>query len=263
MKTLPFLFIFLFFCPQHGFAKVKTKKIFYASDSLKHVGFLAWNSGKKSKRVGILLLPEWWGLNDDIKNKAKKLAKMGYTVLAADLYGSGKKTNNPKEAEKLLSALEGKKNNIARQSFMAAYLTLKRQKNVQSDKIALIGYGFGGALATDMSRRGIDAKALVNFYGPVKTTVKIKPGSIRSEVLWIKGEDDAWIEKSMEEDFKKEMDGASVKYRIITYPKTFHSFTNPQATKIGEKHRFFVKYSPDASKRSWLEMIHFLNRIFK
>lgn len=258
MKILILSIGLLFFSPLYAKTKVETKDFNYKVGKEKHIGYLAWNSQSKGKSPGILLVPEWWGLNEDIKNKAKRLAEMGYVVLAIDLYGNGITTKDPEQAGKWLAQLQAKDTKASTEAFMAGLFELKKNKKVLPQKVAVVGYSFGGALATEMARRGHELKAVVNFHGAVRTDKKARPGFVKAPILWLKGEHDSFIDKKMEEDFRKEMKDAKAKLKVVTYKNTFHSFTYPEATEIGKKHNFFISYNPVSDKESWEQMRVFL-----
>ena len=219
------------------------------------------DSQKKSKRPGILIAPEWWGINSDMKAKALKLAQLGYVVLVADFYGQGLTTDNPDQAGKYLDSIQGKNKRMATTAFMSALFKLKNHKLVNSKKIAIIGYSFGGGLATDLARNGLDVKAVINFHGAVLGKKTARPGFVKAHILWLKGEHDSFIDKKMEDNFRKEMTKAHAKFKIITYKDTFHSFTFKDADRIGKKHNFFIKYHPLSDKQSWNQTKLLLKRV--
>lgn len=258
MRTQVGILLFAFFISSMGAAKVQVANLNYKSEVGLHKSKL-YNPGGKNL-PGVLILPEWWGLNKDMEGKGEFLASQGYVVLVADLYGGGQTAESPDSASALLKMIDGKK---ARQSFMAALLQLKKVQNVDSNKIAVIGYGFGGGLATDMARRKVPVRAFVNFFGAVAPPEAKKKTSIQRPYLWIKGEHDAYIDKKMEESLQKEMAAFKSLLQIETYKNTFHSFTNPMATAIGKRYHFPIDYSSSSTKKSWALLKTFLSKNLK
>lgn len=124
---------------------IEGKAVTYSADGVTMKGFLAYDSAIIGKKPGVLVVHEWWGLNQYAQKRARMLAQLGYTALAVDMYGGGKQAAHPDDAGKFSSALM-KDFATAKTRFMAALEFLKRQKPVDSDKIAAIGYCFGGEL---------------------------------------------------------------------------------------------------------------------
>ena len=140
------------------------KSIDYSADGVQLKGFLVYDNNVKGKRPGVLVVHEWWGLNDYTKRRARMLAELGYTALAVDMYGDGKTADNPEEAQKLaISVYQNIK--AGEDRFLAAYNFLKNQETTDPDLIAAIGYCFGGSIVLQMARIGIDLKAVVSFHG--------------------------------------------------------------------------------------------------
>ncbi len=145
-------------------AAVVTKTVEYEQDGTKLKGFLAYDDAVKDKRPGVLVFPEWWGLNDYAKGRAKQLAELGYVAFAADLYGDGKVIDvaHPEDAGKMATAL---RMNIKtwRGRAEAALKQLTGQANVDATKVAAIGYCLGGSTALELAYSGADIKAVATL----------------------------------------------------------------------------------------------------
>jgi dienelactone hydrolase len=225
-------------------------------------GYLVYNPKIKGKRPGVLVVHEWWGLSDNIKQRTRMLAALGYTAMAVDMYGSGKQISHPEDAEKLSAELM-KNFDTAKNRFLAALNFLKKQKNIDTQNIAAVGYCFGGGMVLNMARQGIDLKGVVSIHGnlvPVKTA---KPGDIKARILVLHGADDKFVTKEQIESFKQEMKNARADYHFISYPGAMHGFTNPDADKISKKFNIPLGYNAEADQKSWMEMTKFLREIFK
>jgi dienelactone hydrolase len=138
--------------------------------------------------------------------------------------------------------------------FMAAMDLLKQQETVNPDKIAAIGYCFGGGVVLNMARSGADLKGVASFHGSLGTSAPAQPGQVKARVLVMHGADDKFIPPDVVKAFKDEMDSAGVDYKFIAYPGALHSFTNPDADKFAEQFGMPVKYDPAADEQSWNEL---------
>ena len=154
------------FCAGSAAAKpmVEGKDVQYSADGVVLKGYLAYDKNVKGKRPGVLVVHEWWGLNDYARKRANMLAEMGYVALAVDMYGDGKQAMHPDDAGKFSSELM-KNFDVAKARFMAALEFLKAQPAVDPDRIAAIGYCFGGGVVLNMARQGVDLKGVASFHG--------------------------------------------------------------------------------------------------
>jgi dienelactone hydrolase len=242
--------------------KIETKGLDYSAQGVVMRGYLAYGGNLKGKRPGVLVVHEWWGLNDYARRRAQMLAEVGYTAFAVDMYGEGKEATNPDEAGKLSSELM-KSPDVAKARFMAAIDFLKQQPMVDPSRIAAIGYCFGGGVVLNMARQGIDLKGVASFHGSLAPIIPAQPGAIRAKILVLNGADDKFIPPEQIEVFKQEMKSAGADLQFISYPGAIHSFTNPDATELGKKFNMAVAYNAEADWKSWDEMKKFLNAIFK
>src|SRR5262249_5378282 len=173
-------------------AAVQTKKIAYKHGDVECRGYLAWDDAVKGPRPGVLVVHEWWGLNDYARKRAEQLAQLGYIALAADMYGEGKTTNHPKEAGemagKVRANMEGWRKRAA-----TALAGMKSQPRCDPTKLAAIGYCFGGSTALQMALSGADLKAVVSFHGALPTPSAAEAKQIKGTVLVCHGADDTFI----------------------------------------------------------------------
>lgn len=234
-------------------AEVREQAVDYQAGDTHMKGYLAWDSSKGDKQPGILVVHEWWGLNQYARKRARMLAELGYTALAVDMYGDGKTTEHPKEAATFMNGV-AEHADLARERFLAAKTLLQKQPSVDPDAIAAIGYCFGGATVLDMARQGVDLKAVVSFHGSLNTTVPAKRGLIKSRILVLSGAEDSFITPQSIDAFKQEMENASVRYEFVNYPGAKHSFTNPDADRYGKAHSLPLAYNAKADHESWQAM---------
>ncbi|KUY30269.1 dienelactone hydrolase family protein [Elizabethkingia ursingii] len=240
--------------------EITTEDLTYSENDKTFKSFLAFDKNKSGKLPVVFIIPEWWGMNDYVKNRAKQLAESGYMAIAVDMYGEGKMVDNPDDAGKLAKPFYGNAD-LAKQSFEAALKQIEKNEKADTEKMAAIGYCFGGAMALNMARINEPLKGVISFHGNLMTGVK--PVTNKIPVLVLNGEDDTFVSKDEIASFKKQMDSAGVQYKFVNYPGAIHSFTNPDATAVGKKYKLKVAYNEAADKASWEEMITFFNKIFK
>jgi carboxymethylenebutenolidase len=184
------------------------------------VSFNAYVAGPENARAGILVVHEWWGLNDHIRAQADMLAKQGYRVLAIDLY-DGKVTSDPKLAGTLMEAVQ---QNQANAKLRAALAALKAPDR----KLATLGWCFGGGQALQATLTDPGAvSATVIYYGlPVTDVAVLK--TLNGPVLGIFAQRDGWITPAMAADFEKAMLEAGKSLEAHHYAAD-HAFANPSS----------------------------------
>lgn len=243
-------------------AAIKTKQVSYEANGTKLKGFIAWDDAVKGKRPGVLVVHEWWGLNDYARKRARMLAEQGYTALALDMYGHGKQAHHPDDAMKFSSEVS-KNEALAKARFEAALALLKQQKTVDADNIGAIGYCFGGSVVLNMARIGEPLKVVESFHGGLKTAHPAEPGMVQARIASFTGEADPFIPAEDVAAFRQEMDKAGVNYQAVTYPGAMHSFTSPEADKYGKEFKLPMAYNEAADKDSWSKGMALMADAFK
>ena len=232
-------------------AAVKTKDIEYEYEGTKLKGFLAYDDAATGKQPGVMVVHEWWGLNEYAKKRAKMLAELGYVAFCPDMYGEGQVTEHPQEAGKMATAV--RMNIKAWQGKATAGLkVLQSQPNVDGDKLAAIGYCFGGSTALQLAYTGAPLKAVATFHAALPTPTEEFAKAIKPRILICHGADDTFIPAKAIADFKAALDGAKVKYQFESYPGAVHSFTVPESDK---KELKGMAYNEAADKKSWQQML--------
>lgn len=261
MKRLLFAVVLLGFVLPAA-AAVKGIPVTYHAGKVALKGYLAYDPAIKGKRPGVLVVHEWWGSNAYAHERARMLAKLGYTALALDMYGNGKQAAHPKEAGEFAQAVL-KNARVEKARFDAAKRLLLRQPSVDPARIAAIGYCFGGGVVLDIARDGEALSGVVSFHGLLAASHPAKPGEIKAPILVLAGAADKMVPPEQVEAFKKEMDAAHADYKVIVYPGAGHSFTNPEATALGRRFHIPLAYDPAADKASWAAMRAFLKTAFE
>jgi dienelactone hydrolase len=219
-------------------------------------GHLAYDGAVAGKRPGVLVLPEWWGLNDYPKRRAEALAKEGYVAFAVDVYGKGKVTRDPKQAGEWAGEWRGPAHRDAMlRRVKAAWDVLAKQDVTDGSRIAAIGYCFGGALALDNAWSGVPWKAVVSFHGSLTTPTAEQMPGIRASILVCHGADDPHVPAEAVKAFQDAMKAAKTDCQVCFYSGAVHAFTNPDADSYGIDG---VKYDAAAATRSWENALTFL-----
>ena len=240
-------------------AELVKKPIEYKQGDATLRGYLVYDDKTQDKRPGIVVVPEWWGLTDYPKHRADQLAELGYVALAADIYGEGQTTEDPKEAGKLAGKFRQDRK-LMRDRVRAALDTLKAQPQVDTSKTAAIGYCFGGTCALELARSGADVNGIVSFHGALDTSTPAKSGDVKAKVLVLHGADDPMVSQEQVQNVEKEFKDAGVDVKVVQYPGAVHAFTNPDADKHNIKG---VAYNKEADEKSWQAMKEFFETIFK
>jgi dienelactone hydrolase len=231
-------------------AAVQSKKVVYKDGDVECHGYLAWDDAVKGPRPGVLVVHEWWGLNDYAKKRADELAKLGYVAFAADMYGQGKTVDHPKDAGEMAGKVRA---NVEawRKRATAALETLKAQPQCDKTKLAAIGYCFGGSTALQLAFAGTDLKAVVSFHGalPVPTAADVK--QVKAAILVCHGADDSFIPEKTVKEFREALEKGGVKLDFVSYLGARHSFTVADADKRGIDG---LKYNKAADEDSWKRM---------
>jgi dienelactone hydrolase len=238
---------------------IAVDSVSFTVDGKNYQGFAYYNQTIKGKRPGILVIPEWWGLNDYTKSRAKQLAELGYIAMATDMYGDGKLGNDPKEAQGLATPYY-QNPALTKIHIDAAMEKIKTLPQTDTSEIAAIGYCFGGFVVLNAAKLGVNLKGVVTFHGGLGGVAPQK-GLLKAKILVCHGGDDNFENPHVAE-FKKQMDSVGADYKFIIFPGATHAFSNPEATAIGEKFNMPIKYNAAADTASWNDMKEFFKKLF-
>lgn len=239
-------------------AAIETRSVEYRQGNTQLIGYLAFPKDVTGPLPGILVVHEWMGLNDYAKHRADQLAELGYIAFAADIYGDGKIAANREEAGKLAGSYKNDRP-LLRARVAAGLATLKAQPGVTGDKIAAIGYCFGGTAVLELARSGADIAGVVSFHGGLDTPTSQDAKNIRAKVLALHGADDPYVPADQVAAFENEMRQAGVDWQLIVYGGAVHGFTNPANGTDNSKG---AAYNALADARSWVAMQQFFNELF-
>jgi dienelactone hydrolase len=232
----------------------------YRDDAVNLRGYLAYDEKASERRPGVLVFHEGVGLGEFAMARARMLAELGYVALAADMFGERRQARNLQEVARLVGDLRNEPQTI-RTRGRAALATLTALPQVDANRMAAIGFCFGGSVALELARDGADLKAVVSFHGVLATKTPAVSGSVKASVLVCTGADDPLAPPEQVNAFEDEMRTAEVRdWQVISYGNTLHGFTNPAAN--GSMMRTAL-YSEQADRRAWASMRSLFDEVFR
>lgn len=240
---------------------VKEEMIDINADGTVMKSFVAYDSAITNKRPIVLIVPEWWGMTDYPKMRARQLAELGYLAIAVDMYGNGKVAADPNAATAAATPFY-QNPQMAKARLEAAAAQAKTMAVADTSKVAAIGYCFGGSMVINAANMGSDFDGVVSFHGGLDVAPPNKD-AIKAKYLIAHGEADGMVPPAQVAAFRKAMDSVGASYEFKSYPNATHAFTNPDATANGEKFKIPIRYNGAADTASWNDMKTFFGTIFK
>lgn len=216
-------------------------------------GYLAYDDSFAGLRPAVLVFHHWMGMDQYIKDRTDQLARLGYVAFAADIYGKGIRPADRTEATGLSGKYRSDRS-LMRKRAQAALDTLRLIPRVDVDRIAAIGYCFGGGVALELARSGADIAGVASFHGTLDTPRPGDAKNIKAKILVLAGADDRAASVQQIADFEDEMRGGGADYQIVLYGGAVHSFTQPMA---GNDPKTGNAYNEKADRRSWRAMKDF------
>lgn len=215
------------------------------------------NEKQSETKAGVIVVHEWWGLNQYAKDRAKMLAEEGYTTIAVDMYGNGKVADHPKDAMGFMNAALANPEKVNAR-FNAAKTILEQHKHVDTNKVYAMGYCFGGAVVLNQARLGSDLAGVASFHGNLSAVVEAKPGDLKAKIFVAHGGADPLVPVEQVTGFIQEMVTLGADLQFLNYPNAVHSFTNPEATEKGKKFDMPLAYDKQADIESWNAFLKFI-----
>ena len=248
--------LFVLAAPAHG--AIHTENVAYVAGGVTLMGFLACDDSLPGLRPGVLVAPEWWGLNDYAKMRAKKLAELGYVALAIDMYGDGKTASDADEAGKLSRALRAQPA-VLRNRANAGLKALTSNPRVDPSRVAAVGYCFGGTVILELVYSGAPLAGAVTFHAGLTTPEADDLPNVRTRLLICHGADDTFETPEQITAFQDAMRRGGFDWQMIYFGGAVHSFTNPDSNRYVMQG---VGYNANADRRSWEYMKLFFAEVF-
>ncbi|QYM78490.1 dienelactone hydrolase family protein [Horticoccus luteus] len=242
--------------------KIVTRNVAYEHGGVKLNGYLAYgDGGGGALRPGVLVAPEWWGLLDYPKQRAEHLARLGYVAFAIEMYGGEKTTRDPKQARAWASEFYGKP--LMAERARAGLDQLLAVKGVAPEKVAAIGYCFGGSVVQSLAFSGAPLAGVVSFHGGLIPPSAEAAARTKAKLLICHGGLDYFETPEEVAAFKRALDEGKLDYQLNIYSGAVHAFTNPDADKLAREAGIEgIAYNETADRRSWMAMKVFFEEIF-
>lgn len=240
-------------------AGVQSREVEYRHDDVPLRGVLYWDDAIEGKRPGVLVVHEWWGLNDYARKRARMLAELGYVAFAADMYGNEQVTSTPAQAsewmQEVTADVEGWRERAA-----LGLQQLQQNGLVADGQLAAIGYCFGGATVLQMAYANAPVKGVVSFHGAMPAAPEESWGKIGPAILVLHGQADTFVAPEVVSNFRDKLEQSGADWEMNTYGGARHGFTNPDAGSFGIDN---LAYDASADKRSWARMQAFFAELFE
>jgi len=235
-----------------------TKTVDYEHDGKAMKGYLAYDPAMAGSRPGVLVIHEWWGLNDYARRRTEELAEMGYVAFAADMYGGGVTTKDPDEAGRLAGQVKGTP--LMAERARKGLAMLRDQAGVDPARVAAIGFCFGGTAVLELAYSGADVNGVAAFHAGLTRPEPDAHEDIAASILVLHGSEDPMNPPEKVMAFRRSLDEAGADWQMVTYGGAVHSFTNPEADEVGMDG---VAYDAEAARRSWKHMQLFFDELFQ
>ncbi len=237
---------------------IQTRQVEYKDGDILLEAYMAWDDSSSDHRPGVLISHAWAGRGELEESKAEQLAELGYVGFALDLYGKGVKGANPKQNEALMQPLLDDRAMLQRRMQLALE-NIRKQKEADAERIAAMGFCFGGLCVLDLARSGADILGAASFHGLFSSPGNTRGNKISAKVLVMHGWDDPMATPDQVLSLAEELTAMEADWQIHAYGNTMHAFTNPAAAdpEMG------TVYNADADRRSWQSLQLFLAEIFQ
>lgn len=255
MKILNCLGVVFMLITTQAWSKVVEKAV--TLDGELGSAVLFYDDAVKKPTAGIVVVHEWWGMDDYTRSRARRLAEAGYTAVAVDMYGHGKVAAHPGDAKAFMNAA------LAQPELMTARFNAARQllasaPNVDADRHFAIGYCFGGAVVLNQARQGADLAGVASFHGSLGAATPAAKGAVKAKLLVATGADDPMVPPQQVAEFVLEMTAVGAKFELLSYPGVVHGFSNPDATEKGRAYEMPLAYDAEADADSWQALLAFI-----
>ena len=236
---------------------IHTRTVEYRDGDVVLEAYMAWDDSASDSRPGVLISHAWAGRGELEESKAGQLAELGYVGFALDLYGKDVRGTNIEENAALMQPLLEDRSLLQRRITLALE-QIRKQKEVDSSRVAAMGFCFGGLCVLDLARTGADVLGVASFHGLFKPPGNTDGNKILAKVLVMHGWDDPMVKPDQVISLAEELTAMGADWQIHGYGNTLHAFTNPAANDVAHG----TVYDADADRRSWQNLQLFLAEIF-
>lgn len=235
---------------------IKTDTVEYRHEQTLLEGFFAFDDSAGGPLPTVMIAHAWGGRDEFVCNKALRLAELGYAAFALDLYGKGVVGSGPEENGRLMAPFIEDRS-LLQARMRLALDTVRKLPQVDAERIAAMGFCFGGLCVLDLARTGEKLRGVVSFHGLFDPPANLGGYRIQAKVLALHGYDDPMVPPDKVLALAAELTAAGADWQIHAYGNTVHAFTNPRANDPG----FGTVYSAIADQRSWQSLKNFLAEV--
>lgn len=256
-KPLRSLLFLTLFAATHANAAIKTKPVEWQVDGKPYAGVVVYDDASRAKRPGLLMVPDWLGINEVSLAKARQQAGKDYVVFVVDMYGKGVHPKNDAEAKAEVTKLYPKPQ-LMRERMAAALRTFKAQSGkvpLDAGKIGAFGFCFGGSSVLELARSGAPLAGIVSFHGGLSTQSPAAANSVKTPLLVLNGADDKGVAPGIV-PFEKEMDNAGADWQFVNFSGAEHCFALEGKNSEG------CRYNERAARRAYTMMHTFFKERF-
>jgi len=241
---------------------ITTREIEYTSpDGQRLIGYFA-APAIDMPVAGVVVAPEWWGRTEYTEQRTRELAEHGFAALAIDMYGDKKVTSDVPQASAWMMQTFDHVDTVVNRA-QAGLDALKAQSEVNTEKLAAIGFCYGGKVVLDLARSGADLKAVVTFHANLSPKAPAERGKVQAEILVLHGELDSMVSLDDVASFRQEMHGAGVEHEVIIFEDAKHGFSNPLADERAKANNVDLGYNAEAERQGLEAMYELLDKYLK
>ncbi|MGJ8756705.1 dienelactone hydrolase family protein [Acinetobacter sp. HC8-3S] len=241
---------------------ITTREIEYtAPDAQRLIGYFATPTTDQPV-AGVIVAPEWWGRNEYTEQRARELAEHGFAALAIDMYGDKRVTTEVPQASAWMNQTFEQADTIVNRA-QAGLATLAAQPEVNTEKLAAIGFCYGGKVVLDLARSGADIKAVVTFHAVLAASAPAEKGKVKAEILVLHGELDSMVTLDNVASFRQEMHDADVDHEVVIFEDAKHGFSNPLADERAKANNVDLGYNAEAERQGLEAMYELLDKHLK
>lgn len=241
---------------------ITTREIEYtAPDGQRLIGYFATPTTDQPV-AGVIVAPEWWGRNEYTEQRARELAEHGFAALAIDMYGDKRVTTEVPQASAWMNQTFEQADTIVNRA-QAGLATLAAQPEVNTEKLAAIGFCYGGKVVLDLARSGADIKAVVTFHAVLAASAPAEKGKVKAEILVLHGELDSMVTLDNVASFRQEMHDADVDHEVVIFEDAKHGFSNPLADERAKANNVDLGYNAEAERQGLKAMYELLDKHLK
>ncbi|MFG0586445.1 dienelactone hydrolase family protein [Acinetobacter sp. YQ_14] len=241
---------------------ITTREIEYtAPDGQRLIGYFATPTTDQPV-AGVIVAPEWWGRNEYTEQRARELAEHGFAALAIDMYGDKRVTTEVPQASAWMNQTFEQADTIVNRA-QAGLATLAAQPEVNTEKLAAIGFCYGGKVVLDLTRSGADIKAVVTFHAVLAASAPAEKGKVKAEILVLHGELDSMVTLDNVASFRQEMHDADVDHEVVIFEDAKHGFSNPLADERAKANNVDLGFNAEAERQGLEAMYELLDKNLK